>query len=201
LWKKILDNITEAVKANTDEMLRNAEARKALGILEENPSNLNANVTVYDEAIRIATEDFARQGLEYNKILSDIEKYREILNNDPESIYAGGELTRLENEKAILDVNIEYINNLEKLKKPYEDILKRDEARTLELERQKKLISDMVQDYNRVAGLMNDRYSSTPQGRIEELKKEIAGYEQILKRGRPQESANTQEFGPGNRYE
>jgi hypothetical protein len=83
----------------------------------------------------------------------------------------------------------------------YAEIIKQEEERTTELERQKKILQEQQEVYDGIMEGVNDRYAGTAQGQIEALEKELTQYRDFLARGPVREVPNLfmpLEHGPQN---
>jgi hypothetical protein len=84
----------------------------------------------------------------------------------------------------VINAYKEQIDAIEKLKKPYNDILKWEEARTAELEKQRKLVADIKKSQSEAVSIVSDRLAKTPEGQRKILQGELEQLEELLRQYR-----------------
>ncbi|MDR1176042.1 MAG: tape measure protein [Treponema sp.] len=182
LYKKIIDETTEAINRETEALVANQNARNARNAIE---AGEDTNQNYYNQ--------YANELID---IENKIKRYEGM---------AGGTNTQI----AMLDILYKKRKEIIALMKPYEDSVKSleesEKSRVAVLQQQKDLIAVQVKSYDSALSSIHERYTSTQDGRMEALRKELETYQNeyraLLSLGRAEEQENLQEFGPGNRYE
>jgi hypothetical protein len=176
-WKKIIDERTETIDRNTESLIANKNARDAQNAIKSG-----------EDTDQNRYEQYANELIVIDNQIRDFE-------NQSEN-HRGTELVQLDilykKRKGILDL-------LEPYKIIENERLAREKTISTELERQNKLIEDQKKIYDDIMAGINDRYSSTTQGRIETLQQSIANNEKLLTNGLARQVPNLfsqQTYGP-----
>jgi hypothetical protein len=201
LWKEVLDRRTEAIEKETAALRRNAEARKALGLLESN-ANLSSRERA-DANADILKEEIGLREEQLNNYLRKIGYSEELLRlNIAQSEETARQLREQEGIedqeiRRTLDTQrgqlktIEYykeqIAELEKQKAPHLAIIQREKLRTDEIEKQNRLIKAQQDAHNTARLNLMAAYEASPRGMldamIEQRDKLLADLERIKKEG------------------
>jgi hypothetical protein len=159
LWKEVIDGLTASIRAQTDELVKNKNAREARENIDAGNGSADDYLIDYEHKIRL--------------IQNQIDQYRSrmystlgFLNEKNDMVIAGYQ---------------EQIALLEKMKNPYAELIEQDKARIALLEKQRQVATHIQETQSDVLSLAKKRLENTPEQQIKTLMEERVKYENLLK--------------------